>query len=99
MNCTGFWIVGAVYQATDPGMNKSPRAHRAWLNCSKELAAAKTMVTKVSARIAQGDDFGVCGRIVVGQIAIPATPDDASFMNDDCSDWNLASVKSPLGGT
>jgi len=40
--------------------------------------------------IAQGHDLCVGGRIVSGNGAVAATPDDLAVANDDCTDGHLA---------
>lgn len=98
MDCSGLGVVRAVYESADAGVNERARTHGARLNCSKELAVAETVVTEVLTGFAEGNDFGVSGRVVVGEVAIPAAPDDAIAVHDDGSYRHLPRLQSSLGG-
>ncbi len=54
-------------------MNGRSRAHGARLNCSKQFAVAKPMITEVSSRFAQRHDFSVRAWIAVGEVAVPSS--------------------------
>lgn len=97
MDCSGLGVVRAVYEAADAGVNERARTHGARLNCSKELAVSETVVTEVLTGFAEGNDFGVSGRVVVGEVAIPAAPDDAIAVHDDGSHGDFASLECALG--
>ena len=84
-----FRIFRSVHETRDTGMNCGSRAHRARLNCSKQFAVAKAVITEVSSGLAQGDNFGVRGGIGIGQVAVPASPDDAAGVDNDGSYGNL----------
>jgi len=89
MNGAGFRVVRSVYETRDTGVNCGSRAHRARFNCSKQFAVAKAVITEVSSGLAQGDNFGVRGGIGIGQVAVPASPDDAAGVDNDGSYGNL----------
>src|SRR6266481_5154696 len=90
-------IVGTVYQAADAGMNGRSRAHGARLNCSKQFAVDEPVVTDVSSRLAQRDDFSVSGWIVVGEVAIPSSSNHAPLAHHDGSHWHFACFQRTLG--
>ena len=97
MNGSCFGIIRSVHQAADAGMKQRTRAHGARLNCSKQFAAAQTMVAEDLTGRAQGDDFGMGGGIVVGQVAIVALRDDAAVADDDRADRHFAGFERTLG--
>ena len=96
MNRPSLGIVSTVHQTADTGMNQRSRTHYARFNCSKQLAVAQTMVTDVSSRFAQGHHFGMGGRIIVSQVAVPAAPHNAALTNYNCSDGYFAGLECPL---
>jgi len=89
-------IVGTIHQAADAGMNRRSRAHGARLNCSKQFAVSKTVVTDVSSRLAQRQDFRMRGGIVVAEIPIPSSSDHASRAHHHRSHWHFACLKRAL---
>jgi hypothetical protein len=89
-------IVGAVHQTLDAGMRHGTRAHRARLNCNKEFAVAQTVVTNDCTGFAQRDDFRVGGGIVLGNVAVPSAPDDASSAHDHSADRHFAGLERAL---
>ena len=96
MDGSRFGIVRSVNQTTDTGVNQGSRTHGARLNCSKQLAVSKTVVGEILCRLTQGDDFGVGGGIVVGEVAVPASSEDAATTDDDGSDGDFAGFESAL---
>jgi len=94
-----FRVVRPVHYALDPGMHQGSCAHRARLNCSKELAVSQTVVTQVRASLAKGNDFSVGRGIGVGKIAIPASADDLASMDHDSTHGNFARFQRALGRT
>jgi hypothetical protein len=92
-------VIGAVNQALQPGMYQGAGAHRARLNCSKQLAAFQAMVAEGGTGLAQGDDLGVGGGIGIGDVAVAAASYDPAFVHHDGADRNFALFKSALGGT
>jgi hypothetical protein len=55
------------------------------------------MVTNGSTGLAQGDDLGVCGRIGLGDIAVPSAAYDLAVADDDGADRDLSYLQSALG--
>ena len=98
VNRARFWIIRAVDQALNARVHQGSGTHRARLNCSKQFAGAEAMVTNDCARLAQGDDFGVRGRVVIGEIAIPAAGDDPAIANNNGADGNFSGLEGPLCG-
>ena len=89
-------IVRTIHQAADTGVNQCSRTHHARFNCSKQLAVAQSVIPEVSPSFTQGHDFGVGGGIAVGEVAVPASSDDAATMDDDGPDRDFASFESAL---
>ena len=97
VDCAGFKIVRTVYEALNPGMKNRPRAHRARLNCNKELAVGQTMVTDSDTGFAQRDDLGMRGRIGIDDVAIPSSAYDLLVTNDHRAHRNFPDLQSTLG--
>ena len=97
-NCASFWVVGAINQAADARMHDRSRAHRARLNCNKQVAGGKPMVTQGDSGLAQSDNFGVCGGIFIEDVAIPSPAYDAAIMNYHRSDRHFACFQRALSG-
>jgi hypothetical protein len=92
----GLRVVGAVDQALYASMHDRASAHRARLNCNKQLAAAQAVVTDVCAGLTQRNHLGVRGGVGIGDVAIPSTAHDASIADNDRTNRNLAGFKGPL---
>lgn len=92
-------IIGAVDQALESGVNQSAGAHRARLNCNKQLAALQAMVTESSTGFAQGDDLGVGGGIGVCEVTVVASADDLSAAHNDCAYGDFSRFQRPLRGS
>ena len=90
-------VVRTENQTADTGVNQGSRTHGARLNCSKELAVTQTVVREIQSGLTQGDDFGVGGGIVIGQVAVPATSEDAALTDDDGSDGDFSGFEGALG--
>jgi hypothetical protein len=97
MNGACLWVIGSVHQTADAGVNGCPGAHGARLNCSKQFAAAKAVITNGASGLAQRYYFSVGGWIVVAEVAIPSAPDYASFADNYGADGNFSGVKRALG--
>ena len=97
MDCARCRIVRAVYHAFHAGMHQGARAHGTRLNCNKQLAVSQAVITQVCSGLAKGDDFGVSGGIEIGDIAIPASTDDLSRVDDDRAYGDLARFQCALG--
>src|ERR1700682_3909567 len=78
-------------------MNCRSRAHGARLNCSKQFAVDEPVVTDLSTRLAQRDDFSVSGWIAVGEGAIPSSSNHAPLAHRDRSPRRFASLERALG--
>lgn len=96
MDRTRFWIVGAIHQPPQAGMHRRPCTHRAGLNCSKQFAAAKAVVTNVPPGFAQGYELGMGSRIVLEDAAIPTASDDLAITHDYGADWHFSGFKRSL---
>src|ERR1700731_4803499 len=87
--CARFGIIRAINDAFHPRVYQRARAHRARLNCNKELAVSQTMITQVRGGLAKGNDFSVGGGIGVGDVTIPTSADNFSSEDDDSAYGNL----------
>jgi hypothetical protein len=96
MDGSSLWVVGTIHQAAEASMHGRSRAHRARLNCSKQFAVAEPMIPQASSRLAQGHDFGMCGGVVIAEVAIPSPSYDASFAHHDGSNRHLACLQCAL---
>ena len=83
MNRTRFGIVRAVHQTLQPRVHHGARAHRARLNCNKQLTAPQTMVTDVSPGFPQSEDLSMGRGIGVGDISVPAPAYDLAVSYHD----------------
>jgi hypothetical protein len=90
-------VIGTVHQAADAGMDGRSRAHGARLNCGKQLAVDEPVVTDVSSRLAQRDDFCVSGWIAVCEVTIPSSSNHAPFAHRDRSHRHFASLERAPG--
>jgi hypothetical protein len=97
MNRSCFRVIGSINQPANSGVNHGARAHGARLNCSKQVAVDQTVVTEVLSRLAEGDDLGVAGWVIVGDVAVGASANDASFTDDNGADWNVSGLERALG--
>jgi hypothetical protein len=97
MDSASFWVIRAVDQALEPGMNQSSGAHGARFNCSKQFTAFQAMVTEGGTGLAQGDYLGMGSGIGVCEVAVAAASDDFAVVNHDRADWNFSSFESTLG--
>jgi hypothetical protein len=98
MDCARFGVVRAIYDAFHSRVHHRARAHWTRLNCNKQFAVSQAMVTQVSSGLAKGDDFSVGGGVGVGDVAVPASADNLSPVNNDCAYGDLASLQCALGG-
>jgi hypothetical protein len=89
-------ILGAIHQAADAGMNCRSRAHRARLNCSKQLAVDEPVITGVLSRFAQRHDFSMGGWIAVGEVPIPSPSNHSTIANHDRSHRHFARLQGAL---
>ncbi len=93
---TSFGIIGAVHQTLEASVHQSPGAHRARLNCNKQLAISDAVITKVSGRLPQCNYFGVRCWIRVGNVAIPSASHNCFAADDDRPDRYFSSFECAL---
>jgi hypothetical protein len=99
MNGPGFGIVRAVNQAPDAGMNQRSRTHGARFNCSKQVTADQPVIPENAAGFPKGNHLGMRCRIVVGEVAVPASSNDATLVHDNRADGDFAGLECALGAT
>src|SRR6266702_3096702 len=97
MHRARLWIVCAINQAPNSCMNQRSRAHRARLNCSKQLTVAQAVLADGSARFAQGNHLRVGSGIGVADIAIETAANDFSLIDNHSADGNFSSIEGAPG--
>ena len=97
MDSAGLRVVGAIHQAAQSRVNRRSRAHCARLNCYKQFTADESVITNGSPGFAQCHHFGVRGRVVVSEVAIPAPTYNTPFAHNYGSDRHFSGLKRPLG--
>jgi hypothetical protein len=97
MDGAAFRIVGAVDQARDAGLDDGSGAHAAGFDGDVEGRAGETMVAKKTRGLAEDEDFGVSGGIVVADGAVAGTSEDFPVMNEDGADGNFADRSGGVG--
>ena len=97
VNGSGFGIIRAINQPPNSRVNQGSRAHRTGFNCSKQVTVDQAVVSDGRSSITECQNFRVSRWIPIRYIAIPATADNCPIRYDDCTDWNLAHLKGPLG--
>src|SRR5580658_573732 len=97
MHGPGLGVVRAVYQALHAGMHQGAGAHRARLNCNKQSAVFETMVTNGCTGLAQRDDLGVGGRVVVGDVAVPSSAYNSVVAKYNRADRDISRFEGALG--
>jgi hypothetical protein len=98
VNRSRLGVIRTVNQATDARVHQRSSAHCARFNCSKQLAVGEAVVTNDSTGFAQGHDLGVGGGVVVSEVPVPATGNDAAVAHDDGADGDFSCVEGALGG-
>jgi hypothetical protein len=92
-------IVSTVNQTLDARVNQSACAHRAWFNCSKQLAVSQTVIADHSTGFAQRNDLSVRSRIVAPEVSIPTLGDDASVADHHCAYRDFTCLQCALRST
>ena len=92
-------VVRTINEAPNPRVDERSGAHRARLNCSKQLAVAQAMIADRGSCLAERDDFGVGRGIGVREIAIVSAANDLAAVNDYCTDGDFSGLKRSLRGT
>lgn len=82
-DAAGFWIRRAIVEALDAGRRNGHGAHRAWLQCDVKVVAGQTFSFQGSTGGADGEDFGVCSRVIEFASAIAGAYDDFAIWGDD----------------
>ena len=98
MHRASFWIVCAVNQALNSSVHQRARTHGARFNCSKQLAAAKAVISNGLGGFTQRHDLGMGGGIRVREVRIPSAANYFIFADDDGPDGNFSGFKRALGG-
>jgi hypothetical protein len=89
-------IIRAVDQSPDARMNQRSRAHRARLNCSKQVAVPQTMVADRGACLAQRNDFRMRRWVAIGNVPVESAADNLTLMYDHRADRDFAHFESAL---
>jgi hypothetical protein len=80
-------------------MHQGARAHRARLDCGKQLAVFQTVVAKVGTGFAQGDNLAMSRRIRGGDVAVPSAPNNPAVAYYDRPHRDFSRFKRALGAT
>ena len=93
----GFGIGCGVDEAGDAGVEDGAGTHGAGFESDVEGAAfvifvQQTVIFEGAAGVAEGDDFGVGGGVVVAEDAVLAAGDDLALVDDDGADGDFAGV-------
>ena len=94
----GFGIISSVKQAANTGMHHGTCAHGARFDGGEQIAFIQTVGAEDTTGLPEGNNFGVGRRVAIRDVAIKSGSDDLSFMNNDCSDRNLAEFERSLRG-
>jgi hypothetical protein len=95
---TCLWVVRAVHQAFQPGVNHGASAHSAWFDCSKQLAVSQTMIAEGGTGFPQSNDLRVRSGIGIGQVPVPTAADELSGGDDNGSHGHLPGFQRALRG-
>ena len=90
-------VFGAVNQPPNARVDERSGTHRARLDGGVDLAVRQTMVAESSGRLAQGNNFGMGGGVVIQQVAVEAAPYGTIIANDYSSNRHLTGVQRALG--
>jgi len=92
----GLGVDCCVDQAADAGVEDGPGTHGAGLEGDVEGAARRqAIVGEGAGGVAEGDDLGVGGGVVIAQDTVLSAGDDLAVVNDDGADGDFAIT---LGG-
>ncbi|HKR85091.1 MAG TPA: hypothetical protein VJS37_13120 [Terriglobales bacterium] len=70
---SGFGVVCAVNQPSNPRVNQGSRAHSARLNCNKQVTVHQAVIAYGGPSFTECQNFRVRSWILIAYIAIPAT--------------------------
>jgi hypothetical protein len=87
---SGFGVGGGVDEAGDACVEDRSGAHGAGFECDVEGAVFEAVVAEIEAGLAEGDDLGVSGGVVVAEDTVLTAADDFVLMDDDGAYGNLA---------
>ena len=90
-------IGGAVIEPPDPGERNRARAHRAGLQRDVEVAIDQPLGPDGLGRLPDRQNFGMRGRIAVGQGPVAGGGDHLVTPDDDASDRNFAGFSGVFG--
>ena len=82
-------IGGAEIKPPDTGKRHRRRAHGAGLERHIEIAICEALGAECSRRLPDRQQFGVRGRVAVGQRAVAGAGDDFTVAHDDAADRHL----------
>jgi large subunit ribosomal protein L28 len=80
---SSFGVFRAIIEPCDTGVGYGACAHRAGLKGHPKFASGQPVITQRRRRFAQGDHFGVRGRVVAFQRTVCAAPDDLAVLDHD----------------
>ena len=83
-------IVGAVDESWDASLNDRAGAHGAGLERDVKSGVGKAVVAEDSRGLAQDDDFGMCGGVIVANGAIAGAREVRIVVNEHRADGDFA---------
>lgn len=83
-------VCRAVNQTSHPSLDEGAGAHGARFDGRVNIHASQPVVTELTGRFAEGDDFRVGCGIAIGAGAVACEGDEFVFADDARADWHLA---------
>ena len=85
-------IVSAIDESWDASLNDRAGAHGAGLERDVKNGVGKAVVAEDSRALAQDNDFGMRGRVIVANGAIAGAREVHIVVNEHGADWDFAGV-------
>jgi hypothetical protein len=85
-----FWVIAAIHQSRNAGLNYGASAHAARFDGDVESRRSETIVANCTGAFAEDYHFGVRRGVAVADGAISRTCNDFSLLHQDGSDGHLA---------
>jgi len=94
---TTLGVGGAVIEPADSGKRDGGRAHGAGLERDIEIAIDQPLAADLVGGSTNGENFGVGGRIAIGESAVPGGGNDLAVPHDDAADRHLPGCAGVFG--
>jgi len=96
-DCAAFWVVGAVDEAGDTGLDDGAGAHAAGLDGDVERGVGEAVVAEQAGGFANDYHFRVCRGVTIANGAVAGTGEDFAVTDEDGADGDLAGFGSGAG--